>query len=95
MRYYDESPVALGDVVNLPIPGGSAKARIVMLGETYEHLDIDALFLAWVEKERVLDPSSVVVEWLEANPFAHNDANYAPVGNYMFSPLDEDVTREA
>lgn len=95
MRYYDRSNVSLGDVVNVPIPGGSAKARVVMLGETYEHLDIDAQFIAWVEKDRVLDSSSVVVEWLDANPFAHNDPHYAPVGNYVFLPLDEDVTREA
>jgi hypothetical protein len=93
MQYFDGSTVALGDIVNVPIPGGSAKARVVMLGETYEHLDIDAQFLAWVSSDRVLEPTSVVIEWLDANPFSHNDPQYAPVGNYMFSPLDEYVAR--
>jgi len=95
MQYYDGSLVALGDIVNVPVPGGTAKARVVMLGETYEHLEIDAQFLSWVEKERILEPTSVVIEWLEANPFEHNDPQYAPVGNYMFSPLDESVERAA
>jgi hypothetical protein len=36
-----------------------------------------------------------VVEWIGANPLAHDDPRYAPVGNYMFSPLDEWVTRDA
>ena len=36
MKYVDGSPVCLGDVVSVPIPKGSAKARVVMLGETYD-----------------------------------------------------------
>jgi len=93
MTYHDGSPVSLGDIVAAPIPGGSARARVVMLGESYAHLDIDRDFLAWVERDRVLEPSYVVIEWLDNNPFAHNDPQYAPVGNYMFSPLDEDLKR--
>ena len=95
MHYYDGSIVTLGDVVYMPVPSGSAKARVVMLGETYEHLDIDEQFLAWVKKDRILNVSSVVVEWLDANPFDHSDPTLAPVGNFMFSPLDEHVTRAA
>ncbi len=64
-----------------------------MLGESYEHLDIDSDFLTWVKRDRVLQPTSIVIEWLGENPFAHNDPQYAPVGNYMFSPLDEWVKR--
>jgi len=93
MTYHDGSPISLGDVVRVPIPGGNAKARVVMLGDSYEHLDIDAQFLSWVERDRVLQPSSVVVEWLDRNPFAHMDPRYAPIGNYMFSPADEDLQR--
>jgi hypothetical protein len=63
-----------------------------MLGDTYEHLDIDPNFVAWVKKDKVLQPSSIVVEWIDSNPFAHDDPRYAPVGNYMFSALDERVT---
>jgi hypothetical protein len=48
-----------------------------MLGETYGHLDIDAKFVAWVERDRVLKPSAIVAEWLDGNPFAHEDLQYA------------------
>jgi len=92
MIYHDGSPVSLGDVVQVALPGGTAKARMVMLGDSYEHLDIDPQFLVWVKRDRVLEPSHVVVEWLDANPFAHDDPRYAPVGNYMFLPVDEGVT---
>ena len=93
MIYHDGSPISLGDIVRVTIPGGTAKARVVMLGDCYEHLEIDKQFLAWVERDRVLEASSVVVEWLESNPFAHTDPRYAPVGNYMFSPVDEHLER--
>lgn len=93
MKYHDGSNIALGDIVILPVPGGTARARVVMLGETYEHLNVDPQFLAWVTAERVLKESSVVVEWIGSNPFAHNDPKYAPVGNYMFSPVDEWLKR--
>jgi hypothetical protein len=94
MTYHDGSPISLGDVVRVPIPGGTAKARIVMLGDSYQHLDIDEQFLTWVQRDKVLEPSSVVVEWLGSNPFAHADPRYAPVGNYMFSPADEHLERD-
>ena len=95
MNYHDGSPVRLGDIVRVPIPSGSGKARVVMLGETYEHLDIDPGFVSWVKSDKVLRPDSIVVEWLGANPLAHNDPKYAPVGNFMFSALDEWVERDA
>jgi hypothetical protein len=94
MKYHDGSIVSLGDLVDVPVPTGAAKARVVMLGDTYEHLDIDAEFLAWVKRDKVLKTESIVVEWIGANPFAHDDPKYAPVGNYMFSVLDEAVTRD-
>jgi hypothetical protein len=95
MNYHDGSTVRLGDIVRVPIPSGSEKARVVMLGETYEHLEIDAQFLSWVTADKVLRPDSIVIEWLEGNPLAHDDPRYAPVGPYMFTPLDEYVLRDA
>lgn len=89
MRYHGGTEVQLGDTVSVPVPEGQALARVVMLGATYVHLDIDARFVEWVNEEKLLNPDAVVVEWLGDNPFAHDDPNYAPVGNYMFSPLDE------
>ena len=94
MKYHDGTTVQLGDIVSVPVPTGTAKARVVMLGDTYEHLDIDTRFLAWVKADKVLKDASVVIEWVGSNPFAHDDPQYAPVGNYMFSPVDESVIRD-
>ncbi|MGZ3519266.1 MAG: hypothetical protein ACXVAM_19210 [Vulcanimicrobiaceae bacterium] len=94
MQYHDGSTVILGDIVNVPVPAGTAKARVVMLGETYEHLDIEPNFVAWVKRDKLLQPSSIVVEWVDSNPLAHDDPRYAPAGNYMFSPRDQWVTRD-
>ena len=95
MKYLDGSPIALGDIVSIPVPSGTARARVVMLGETYEHMEIDPDFLAWVEGTRKLEASDIIVEWVDANPYSHNDSRYAPVGNYMFSSVDEHVQRVA
>ncbi len=96
MNYHDGSPIILGDVVSvLAGPERYEKARVVMLGDTYEHLDIDARFLDWVKGGKLLKETSVVVEWLGANPLAHNDPRYAPVGSYMFSQADEWLRKDA
>jgi hypothetical protein len=93
MKYHDGSTITLGDLVTVPVPSGAAKARVVMLGDTYEHLGIDPSFLSWVKSEKVLKNTAVVIEWIGDNPFAHDDPQYAPVGNYMFSPADEWLKR--
>ena len=95
MNYHDGATVRLGDIVRLPVPTGTARARVVMLGETYEHLDIDPQFISWVTADKVLRPDSVVVEWLNENPFERNDSRYAPVGQFMFTPIDEWIERDA
>jgi hypothetical protein len=95
MKYADGATIQLGDVVSVPIPAGEGKARVVMLGDTYEHLDLDAAFLRWVTSDKVLESGSVVVEWIGPNPFAHDDPRYAPVGNYLFSPADQYLKRVA
>ena len=88
MRYHDGTAARLGDVVDVGLSAGTARARIVMLGDTYDHLDIDREFLSWVTTERKLSPNEIVVEWIEGNPFAHDDRRYAPVGSYAFLSLD-------
>jgi hypothetical protein len=92
MKYQSGIEVILGDNVTVNIPTGAEPARVVMLGETYEHLDLDKNFLDWVKKDRVLEDTSVVIEWINKNPFEHNDPKYAPVGNYMFTGLDSGVS---
>jgi hypothetical protein len=91
MRYFDGTVCNLGDEVELPIPEGQAKCRVVMLGETYEHSSIDQEFLRWVTTKKVLERDSVVLEWLTTNPFKSTNPKYAPVGKYLFSPLSESV----
>jgi hypothetical protein len=93
MLYHDGSPVRLGDVVDVPVATGIARARVVMLGDTYEHLQVEPGFLSWVKTDRILRSTAVVIEWLGDNPFAHNDPQYASVGNYMFTDVDEHVVR--
>ena len=93
MNYHDGSPAKLGDIVVIRLADRDAKARVVLLGDTREHLDVDAEFIEWAESEKLLAPSQVVVEWIDQNPLAHDDSQYAPVGNYMFTGLDCCVTR--
>lgn len=66
-----------------------------MLGDSYDHLDLEESFLAWVVNERILRCSSIVVEWVGKNPFEHSSAAFAPVGDYMFTDIDEGVTFRA
>ena len=94
MNYHDGSFVALGDIVSVPIPTGNGKARVVMLGDSYEHLDIEKSFVSWVKRDKVLDKNSIVIEWTEGNPFQHDDPKYAPVGKFMFTPLDQFIAKQ-
>lgn len=89
MKYTTGENIELGDVVIIPIPTGSSRMKVVMLGASNEHLDIDKSFLRWVSEDRRLSDCEVVLEWIDENIFLHNDPNIAPVGNYMFSGVDE------
>ena len=93
MNYHDGSPAKLGDIVAVRLADRTAKARVVLLGDTREHLDVESEFIEWAESEKLFDPSQVVIEWIDQNPLAHSDPQYAPVGNYMFTGLDCCVTR--
>jgi hypothetical protein len=79
MTYHDGMTITLGDVVSVPVPNGRAKARVVMLGDSSGHLDIDQQFLDWVKRDKVLEKSHVVIEWLNGNPFAHDDPGLSRV----------------
>ena len=79
----------LGDVVQVPVPEGTARLKVVMLGDSGEHLCIEESFLKWVKHDRGLDRDELVLEWIDKNPFKHRDPRYAPVGAYMFSGLDD------
>jgi hypothetical protein len=93
MNYHDGSLVKLGDIVAIRLADRMAAGRVVLLGDTREHLGVEKEFIQWAESEKLLDPSKVVVEWVGRNPFAHDDPQYAPVGNYMLTVLDCSVRR--
>lgn len=93
MNYYDGSPAKLGDIVVVRLADRDAKARIVLLGDTEECLDVEAEFIEWSRAEGLLRPSYVLIEWVDPNPFAHDDPRFSPVGNFMFTELDSCVVR--
>lgn len=87
MQYDDGTTVVLGDIVAIPMPDRTPHARVVMLGDTLSHLEIDPSFHDWVIHEKLLADHQVVVEWTAENPLAHSDPRYAPVGNYLTTGL--------
>jgi hypothetical protein len=95
MKYRDGLDIQLGDIVSVPTPLGDNNARVVMLGDSLEHAGADAEFVAWVLRDNVLAATSIVVQWLSINPFAHSDPAVAPVGDYMFTTVDEHVRLES
>ena len=64
MLYPSGEKIALGDIVSVEMPDGAAKARVVMLGHTREHLDMEAESLEWYSGEG-LNSTDIVVEWFE------------------------------
>ncbi|MBB2758707.1 UNVERIFIED_ORG: hypothetical protein GGR68_002865 [Xanthomonas campestris] len=91
MRYHDGSEVRLGDIVSVPSPDGEKEARVVMLGDTKEHLDIDPGFVKWVLGDAILASTSIFVEWIASTPFTHSDPQFAPIGSFMSTTVDEHV----
>lgn len=95
MKYQNGADLALGDIVRVPVPGGYELGRVVMLGDSYDHLDIDPEFIRWVMDQQVLRKGAIVVEWVGKNPFEHGDPQYSPVGNFMFTDVDEWIVKES
>lgn len=91
MEYSDNRKILLGDLVEISIPEGTEIARVVMLGESYERLELEETFISWVIKDQILEKDSIVVEWINNNPLAHNNLEFAPVGKYMFTGISFDI----
>ena len=64
-------------------PDKESLARVVAIGIDLAIDGIDKSFYSWAKSEGIINKDTVVIEWIEENPLAHNDPNYAPVGNYM------------
>lgn len=64
-------------------PEQESLARVVAIGLNLSVESIDRKFYDWAKEEGIISAESVVVEWRDENPMAHNDPNYSPIGNYM------------
>ena len=68
MKYPDGQIIELGDTVSLDMPNGWQEARVVMLGSTREHLEINQDSLDWYGSEG-MDSTDILVQWtLEGEP---------------------------
>lgn len=94
MEYIDGRKILLGDLIEISMPEGIEMGRVVMLGENYERLELEGSFISWVIKDQILDKDSIVVEWVNNNPLAHDNPEFAPVGNYMFTGISHDLKLE-
>ena len=84
MKYRCGTEVMLGDEILVQHgPGNESLARVVAVGLDQAATDIEPSFYKWARSEGVIEEGSVVVEWMRANPLAHNDPELAPVGPYM------------
>lgn len=69
-------------------PEQESLASVVAIGLDLVVENIDRKFYDWAKKEGIISEESVIVEWRDVNPLAHNDPNFSPAGNYMtFSSL--------
>lgn len=86
MKYRCGTEVLLGDEIMVEHgPGQKSLARVVAIGLDQAVKDIDTRFYEWAKKERIIEATSVVVEWLGlgSNPLASNNPRGAPAGSYM------------
>lgn len=84
MKYQCGTDAMLGDEIMVQHePNREALARVVAIGTEQAVSDIDQSFYSWAKAEVIITPETVVIEWIEANPLAHDDPKHAPVGNYM------------
>ena len=80
MKYNSGETIQLGDIVSVPVPTGDALAKVIFLGETYEHNSLEESFSERVIESKHLRSDSIYVEWVNKSPLEHNNENYAPVG---------------
>jgi hypothetical protein len=84
MKYHCGTEVMLNDEIMVSHgPQTESLAWVVAIGMDQASQGIDQDFYMWAKAKRIIDKDTVVVEWIGANPLAHDDPKYAPVGNYM------------
>lgn len=96
MKYQAGDLIALGDIVGVPLWDGEHIAKVIMIGETGEFCSLDPDTAKWAQESGHLKSTSIMVEFLNSNPFEHSDPNYAPVSNTLaLSPSDVLLKRRA
>ncbi len=84
MKYQCGTNVMLGDEIMVEHSlGQKSLARVIVIGEDLVIDEIDKRFYSWAKSEGIIKSSTVVVEWIGANPLEHNDPNYSPVSKYL------------
>jgi hypothetical protein len=84
MKYSCGTEVMLGDEIMASYgPEQESLARVVAIGLDLAEQNIDRKFYDWAKAEGIISNESVIIEWRDENPLAHNDPDYSPVGNYM------------
>lgn len=84
MRYNCGSTVMIGDKVLVNIgPNAYDVGMVVAIGRSIKSDNIEIGFYEWALSENIINDNSIVISWVNDNPFSHNDDRYAPVGDYM------------
>lgn len=87
MKYQDGQSVMLGDVVAVELSDGMHHARVVLLGDTGYYAGIDDETAKWAIESGHVQRDGIMAEWIDKNPFEHNDPRYAPVSNTISTDL--------
>jgi len=101
MKFEDGQDVKLGDIVSIELADGLHAAKVVMLGDSGDYAGIDDETAKWAIESQHVGQNEIMAEWVEGNPFAHDDPAYAPAGNTISTCLcdvvlmrrDNDPTR--
>ena len=64
MQYPNGERIELGDTVSIDMPDGWQEARVVMLGGTREHLNLDQELIDWFGGKG-MESTEILVQWLE------------------------------
>lgn len=87
MKYEDGQTVRLGDIIDIGLGDGLHRAKVVLLGDTGAYAGLDDETAKWAIESKHVGQDKVMAVWIENNPLAHNDPNYAPVANSISTCL--------
>ena len=71
----------LGDIIEVTLHDGAHRAKVVLIGDSGEHRGIEDKTATWAMNCGHVKSDDLMAEFIDGNPFAHNDPRYAPVAN--------------